>query len=202
MLCFWTMLSHYQGQDFNFSEFARGFEISDTTVRKYLEIWEGFFLVRLLYPYHTNTKKRLVKAPKLYIRDCGLFHSHQGIDSWDSLIRNPKLGASWENFAIEEIIRTLDLDSCQINFYRTHASAEIDLVFSYKDKFIGVECKFSDVPKLLPGTKTAKEDLNLDHLYLVYPGNKTFPIEKDITVLSIDNVGIMGVPDKRNSPIR
>jgi predicted AAA+ superfamily ATPase len=134
-----------------------------------------------------------VKAPKLYVRDCGLFHSLQGIDSWDSLIRHPKLVASWENFAIEEIIRVLDLDSSQIYFYRTHAGAEIDLVIHIQGKLIGVECKFSDVPKLQPGSKTAKEDLNLDHLYLVYPGNKTFPIEKNITVLSIDDVGTIGM---------
>jgi len=185
LLRFWTMISHYHGQIFNFSEFAQVFEISDTTVRKYLEILEGVFLVRLLKPFYTNIKKRLVKAPKLYIRDTGICLSLQYIESWDDLIRNPKLGAFWESFVIEEVVKTLDLDADKIFFYRTHTGAEIDLIFRRQGKLIGVECKFSDVPKLMPGTKTAMEDLQLDHLYLIYPGKKSFPIEKKITVLSI-----------------
>ncbi|MCC5814186.1 MAG: ATP-binding protein [Leptospira sp.] len=189
LLRFWTMISHYHGQIFNFSELARAFEISDTTVRKYLEILEGIFLIRLLHPYHANVKKRLVKAPKFYIRDSGLFHSLQNIESWNDLIRNPKIGASWENFAIEEVVKCLNLDSDQVYFYRTHAGAEIDLVFRHRGKLIGIECKFSDAPKLTPGSKIAKEDLGLDHLYLIYPGDKSFPIEKDTTGVSIKDIG-------------
>ncbi|HPV22435.1 MAG TPA: ATP-binding protein, partial [bacterium] len=124
---FWIMLSHYHGQILNYSELARSFGISDSTVKRYIDILCGTFMVRLLMPWHVNISKRLVKAPKLYIRDSGIFHTLQSITSDEELLANPKKGASWEGFALEEIVRTLKKSENEVFFYATHSGAEKDL---------------------------------------------------------------------------
>ncbi len=135
---FWTMLAHYHGQILNYSELARSFGVSDMTIRRYLEILEGTFMIRLLQPWFANVAKRLVKSPKIYFRDTGLFHSLLTINNHEQLITNPKLGASWEGFCIENAIRTLSKYAQQFYFYSTHSGAEIDLIWDWGGKKIWI----------------------------------------------------------------
>jgi predicted AAA+ superfamily ATPase len=128
--CFWTMVCHYHGQILNHSELARSFGISDMTVRRYLEILEGTFMVRLLQPWHSNLGKRLVKRPKLYLRDSGLYHSLLAIDTFPQLATHNKLGASWEGFALEAAIRAIGKRSEELSFWATHSGAELWSVFA------------------------------------------------------------------------
>lgn len=180
---FWTMLCHYHGQILNHSELARSFGISDMTVRRYLEILEGTFMIRLLQPWHTNIGKRLVKRPKLYLRDSGLFHSLLSIDTMPQLATHNKLGASWEGFAIEACIRTIGKRPEEFAFWATHSGAETDLFWQAGGKNLAVEVKYADAPRLTPSMKSAVTDLDLDHLWVVYPGDRSYPLSEKITVL-------------------
>ncbi len=182
---FWAMISHYHGQLVNYSEIARSFGISDMTVRKYLEILEGTFMIRLLQPWHTNTKKRLVKQPKIYLRDSGIFHSLLSIENFEQLHSHPKLGASWKGFALENICEHIGKPTNDYYFWQTHNGAELDLFWQAKGKNWGVEFKFSDAPKLTKSMKIAMEDLDLAHLWVVYPGKDKYPLNENVTVLPI-----------------
>ncbi|MFH1998937.1 MAG: ATP-binding protein, partial [Planctomycetota bacterium] len=145
---FWTMLSHYHGQLLNYSELARAFGISDTTVKKYIHILEGTFMVRLLQPWHSNTKKRLVKAPKLYLKDSGLFHSLMSIENRDQLLSHNKRGASWEGFALDSVVNSLSPSRRDVYFWSVHSGEELDLFWMQGGKNWGVEFKLMDAPKL------------------------------------------------------
>lgn len=180
---FWTMLSHYHGQVLNLSELGRAFGISDATVRRYLDILEGTFMIRLLAPWHANTGKRLVKAPKLYLRDSGLFHTLQDIATFDQLESHPKLGASWEGYVLDEALRVLGLRTEEAAFYRTHAGTETDLVWSRGGKVYGLEVKYGDAPRLTPSMRHSLEDLGLEHLWVVYPGDTSWALAPRVTVL-------------------
>ncbi len=180
---FWTMLCHYHGQILNHSELARSFGISDMTVRRYLEILEGTFMIRLLQPWHANLGKRLVKRPKLYLRDCGLFHSLMSIDTMAQLTAHNKLGASWEGFALEASIRAIGKRPEECAFWATHSGAEVDLFWQHGGKNLAVEVKYADAPRLTPSMKSAVADLDLHHLWVVYPGDRAYPLSEKITVL-------------------
>ena len=182
---FWTMLCHYHGQLINYSEFSRSFGVSDMTIRKYLEILEGVFMVRLLQPWHTNLSKRLVKSPKLYIRDSGLFHHLLSIESERDLASHNKLGASWEGFALETAIRILDKRNEEFSFWRTHAGAEVDLFWQSNGKNWAVEVKYSSAPKLTKSMVSAASDLNLEHLWILYPGDKAYPLAPNTSTLPL-----------------
>jgi hypothetical protein len=182
---FWTMLCHYHGQILNHAEFARSFGISDMTVRRYLEILEGTFTIRLLQPWHMNVGKRLVKSPKLYLRDSGLMHSLLAIDTPTQLATHPKLGASWEGFALETIIRTLDRPAGKISFWATHSGAEVDLYWQQGGRNLAIEVKYASAPRLTPSMKSAMTDLRLDHLWVIYPGDRTYSLTEKITVLPL-----------------
>ena len=185
---FWSMLSHYHGQLLNYSELSTSFGISDMTARKYLDILAGTFMVRTLQPWHPNVSKRLVKRPKLYIRDSGLFHLLMGIDSMDALLGHPKLGASWEGFALENVCFCLGKREEELAFYRTHGGAELDLFWKHGGRNWGVEFKFADAPRKTKSMDVVREDLNLAHLWVVYPGRDRYRLSEDITVLPLRDI--------------
>jgi len=186
---FWTMICHYHGQILNHSELARSFGISDMTVRRYLEILEGTFMIRLLQPWHVNLGKRLVKRPKLYLRDSGLFHSLLAIDLFPQLATHPKLGASWEGFALEAAIRAIGKRSEELTFWATHSGAEVDLFWQQAGKNLAVEVKYADAPRITPSMKSALIDLQLDHLWVLYPGDRQYLLSDKITVLPLAQLG-------------
>ncbi len=185
---FWTMLSHYHGQTMNYAEFARNFGVSDMTVRKYIDILESTFMVRVLQPWHSNTRKRLVKSPKMYLRDSGLFHSLQSIANMEQLLAHNKLGASWEGFAVESACRVIDKNPQEFYFWSTHSGAEVDLFWQDAGKNWAIECKFADAPKSTKSVQSALADLDLEHLWVVYPGKEKYRIAERITALPLAKV--------------
>ncbi len=177
---FWTMLAHYHGQILNASELGRSLSINQTTVSHYVDLLEDVFMIRALQPWHENLKKRQVKRPKIYFRDSGLFHSLIGIRDQLSLLEHPKLGASWEGYAMEELLKVQQPD--ETYFWATHSGAELDLLMFKDGKRYGVEFKRRDAPRLTPSMKIAMEDLSLERLTVVYPGNKSYPLAESIRV--------------------
>jgi predicted AAA+ superfamily ATPase len=171
---FWTMLAHYHGQTWNAVEPASSLGISQPTVRRYLDILSGVFMVRQLQPWHANLKKRQVKSPKIYLQDSGLLHTLMGIRSEGELLTTPKLGASWEGYVIEEVIRAEQPDAAY--FWATHNGAEIDLLLHRNGKLRGVECKRVDAPRLTPSMRIAMDELGLERLAVIYPGPKRYPL--------------------------
>ena len=177
---FWTMLAHYHGQVLNFSELGRSFGVSDNTVRHYIDILEQTFMVRLLLPWHNNTKKRLVKSPKLYLRDSGLFHSLMGFERLEEIQSHPKLGASWEGFCLEQIVSTFIPNQRDVYFWATHGGAELDLYWTKGGKRFGVEIKYADAPRLTRSMKTAIDELELDALTVIYPGRQSYQLADNV----------------------
>lgn len=185
---FWMMLSHYHGQLLNYSELARSFGISDMTARHYVDILVGTFMVRLLPPWHVNLGKRLVKSPKLYFRDSGLFHSLQSIENERQLLAHPKLGASWEGFALEQVTTILGIDERSQFFWATHNGAELDLFWQEKGKNWGIEFKYTDAPKRAKSMLNTLQDLKLSHLWVVYPGSEKYRLDRQITALPLSHI--------------
>jgi uncharacterized protein len=184
---FWEMLAHYHGNILNASELGRSFGSADTTIRRYLDILSNTFMIRQLQPWHVNINKRQVKAPKIYFRDSGLFHTLFRIKTPDDLNRNIKLGASWEGFALEEIIRHHSAKPHECYFWQTHGGAELDLLLLINDKKIGFEFKYADAPRLTKSMHVSLEDLALEHLYVIYPGAVDYPLTEKISVLGLEN---------------
>ncbi|MBN2360601.1 MAG: ATP-binding protein [Deltaproteobacteria bacterium] len=181
---FWTMLAHYHGQLFNGAELARSLGVSEPTVRRYLDLLTGVFMVRQLAPWHANLKKRQVKTPKIYFRDSGLLHYLLGIRSERELLSHPKSGASWEGYVVEQVLRAVEPD--EFFFWATHNGAELDLLLLKRGRRIGVEIKRSDAPRLTPSMRIASDDLALDQLAVVYPGDRRYRVAD----------GVMAVPFK------
>jgi uncharacterized protein len=169
---FWTMLAHFHGQLWNGNEIAAAMGISPTTARHYLDALEQTFMIRRLLPWHANVGKRLVKTPKIYFRDSGVFHALQGIESHAGLLTHPKLGASWEGFALEQILRSHPGEEAY--FYAIHSGSELDLFFPNRQ--LGVEIKFQDAPRLTRSMRIAMEDLALNELIVVYPGQREYAL--------------------------
>jgi predicted AAA+ superfamily ATPase len=186
---FWTMLSHYHGHILNYAELGRSFGVSDMTVRKYCDILEGTFMVRILQPWFVNIGKRLVRRPKLYLRDSGLFHALQSIETPEQLYASPRLGASWEGFALDCVCRTLGKEDEDLYFWNTHAGAELDLYWQARGQNWGVEFKYEDAPGLTRSMKTAVEDLKLERLWVVYPGKAAYPLTEKIQVVPSVSIG-------------
>ena len=180
---FWSMLAHYHGQIWNAAEAARTLDINESTARRYLDFLQDLFMVRQLQPWFTNLGKRQVKSPKIYFRDSGLLHYLMGIKSADELALHPRVGASWEGYALEEVIKATQPD--EIYFWATHSGAELDLLLIKDNKRIGVECKRMDAPKLTPSMRTAMVDLQLDKLVVVYPGSQPYSLTEGINVLPL-----------------
>jgi uncharacterized protein len=182
---FWMMLAHYHGGTVNFSELGRSFGAADTTVRRYLEILEATFMVRLLRPWHENIGKRQVKAPKVYLRDSGLFHALLGIDDMITLRHHPKLGASWEGFALEEVTRQLGVTADEAWFWATHGGAELDLLVFSAGQRLGFEIKYTAAPRLTKSMSSAIESLQLDHLIVIYPGERRMRLAGKVEAIGL-----------------
>ena len=183
LLRFWTMLAHYHGQIWNAAEPARSLGVNESTTRRYLDLLEGVFMVRQLRPWHANLKKRQVKSPKVYFRDSGLLHQLLGIRTMDDLVRHPKCGASWEGYVIEEIIKLSTPDEAY--FWGTHGGAELDLLLVKDGYRLGVDVKRMDAPKLSPSMRSALEDLELDRLTVMYPGNRRYRLSEQVEVIPL-----------------
>jgi hypothetical protein len=183
---FWTMMAHYHGQTWNASEIGRAMGLSDKTVRGYLDILSGTFMVRQLQPWFENLGKRQVKAPKLFFQDSGLLHHLLSIEDRHALMGHPKVGASWEGFALEQVLRAFV--PSQPYFWSTHGGAELDLLFLYEGKRLGFEFKFNEAPTVTASMRHAKSDLELEHLWVVHPGAHAFPMDENITALPLGQV--------------
>ena len=181
LLRFWTMLAHYHGQVWNAAEPARSLGVNESTVRRYLDLLEGVFMVRQLPSWQANLKKRQVKSPKIYFRDSGLLHQFLGIRTTEDLLSHPKCGASWEGYIIEELLANIQPD--EADFWATYAGAEIDLLLCKSGRRVGVEIKRADAPRLTPSMKTALTELNLDLLWVLYPGERRYRLAEEIEVL-------------------
>ncbi len=180
---FWTMIAHYDGQIWNAAEMARAMAVNESTVRRYLDLMTGVFMVRQLPPWFENLGKRQVKAPKVYVRDTGLLHALLGIANRQALESHPKVGASWEGYAVEEVLKSFRPDEAY--FWATHNGAELDLLLFKNGRRIGVECKRSDAPGLTPSMRIALSDLKLDHLYVLYPGDRAYALAKNVEVMPL-----------------
>lgn len=184
---FWKMLAHYHANIFNASELGRSFGVAHTTVNHYLDILTETFMVRRLQPWFENIKKRQVKSPKIYIRDSGILHSLLNVESFDDLMGHPKMGASWEGFALEEIIRQYETDTREYYFWATHMGAELDLLLINHNHRIGFEFKYTSAPKITKSMKIALETLKLDKLFIIIPGHESFPLHKKIIAAGLKN---------------
>jgi len=197
LLRFWSMLAHYHGQTWNAAEPARSLGVSEPTVRRYLDILSGVFMIRQLLPWHANLKKRQIKAPRIHFRDTGLLHQLLGIRSEKELLSHPKCGASWEGYVIEETIKAAEPD--EVYYWATHGGAEIDLVLIKNGRMFGVECKRMDAPRLTPSMRTAREDLNLEKIAVIYPGAKRYALGDGVSTVPLNAVaeGMKGLFPKR-----
>jgi predicted AAA+ superfamily ATPase len=190
---FWTMLAHSHGQIWNAADPARSLGLNETTIRRYLDILTGVFMVRQLQPWHTNIKKRQVKSPKIYIRDCGLLHALLGLKTRTGLLGHPRCGASWEGYVIEEVIQSVKPDD--VYFWATHQGGEIDVVFTKGGRMYGIECKRADAPAMTPSMRIALEDLKLERIAVIYPGRKRYPLHNRIEVVPFEVIteGMKGI---------
>lgn len=186
LLRFWSMLAHYSGQVWNAAEPARSLGISEPSVRRYLDILEGVFIIRQLKPWHENLKKRQVKSSKIYFRDTGLLHQIMGIRTMTDLLLHPRYGASWEGYIVEEVLTATEPD--EAFFWATHAGAELDLLLLKGNKRIGVEIKRSDAPAITPSMRAALKDLGLNKLFVIYPGTKRYTLAGNVDVLPVANI--------------
>lgn len=182
---FWTMLAHYHGQIWNSSEFSRSFGVADTTVRNYLDILSSALVVRQIQPWYENISKRQVKAPKVYLADSGILHTLLNMRTMDDIEGHPKMGASWEGFVIDQIIRHLKAQPEECYFWATHAGAELDLLIVHGSKRYGFEIKRTSSPRITPSMRNAISDLKLQHLDIIHAGDATFPLEKHIRAVAI-----------------
>jgi hypothetical protein len=185
---FWMMLSNYHAQIMNYSEFGRSFGITDYTVKKYLDILQGTFMVRVLQPWYQNIGKRLVKHPKIYMRDAGLFHSLLSIDSLQALQSHSKLGASWEGFAMEVAAQAIGKREEELYYWRTHTGSEVDLFWTHHGKNWAVEFKYGDAPKMTKSIHSAIDDLDLTHLWIIYPGHTRYMLSGKVTTLPVTQI--------------
>ncbi len=183
MMRFLTMLGHYHGQTWNAADPARSLGISETTVRRYLDLLAGTYLVWVLPPWHANIGKRQVKAPKLYWRDSGLLHQLLGISDTDALLSSPRCGASWEGFVLESLHNALMPEEAY--FWATHTGAELDALFVRDGRRLGIEIKRADAPRLTPSMRHAMTDLQLDLLWVIYPGNRAYSLADRVEALPL-----------------
>ncbi len=183
MLRFWRMLAHFHGQVWNAADPARSLAVSEPTVRRHLDVLTQTFMLRQLQPWHQNLGKRQVKAPKLYFRDTGLLHALMGVQTLDALLVHPRSGASWEGFALEQVLRVAAPDEAY--FWATHNGAELDLLLFKAGRRIGVEFKRADAPQMTPSMRIALRDLKLDHLYVVYPGERRYALAEQVDVVPL-----------------
>lgn len=181
----WTMLAHYHGNIINYSELGRSLNLSDKTIRRHIHMLEGSFMIRSLRPWFENIKKRQVKSPKVYIRDSGIFQTLLNIT--EDIALHPKVGSSWEGFALEEIIRFHRADQEDCYFWATSNQAELDLLIVRGSQRMGFEFKYTDVPKMTRSLHSALENLKLEKITVITPGNTDFLIHDNVRVLGLEN---------------
>ena len=191
---FWMMAAHYHGQIWNSSAIATSLSISHPTARNYLDILTGAFVMRQLQPWLPNLKKRLVKSPKVYLRDSGLLHSLLQIEDIRSLQGNPRYGASWEGFALEQICSVLEVDPEDAYFWATHAGAEIDLIIRRGGRLYGFEFKVSEKPTATLSMNIALRDLGLEKIHVIYPGDLSFPLGDKIEAIGYNQIPALRLP--------
>jgi predicted AAA+ superfamily ATPase len=185
---FWAMLAHYHGQVWNASEFARSFGVSDATVRRYLDLLSATFAVRVLLPWSENLGKRQVRSPKVYFADCGLLHALLGIRERRDLERHPKVGASWEGFALDAIVRRLGVEPRECHFWATHAGAELDLLVLRGRRRWGFEFKRTSAPAVTRSMRVALDDLRLERLDVVHGGPHSFTLAPRIRAVAFSRL--------------
>jgi len=184
---FWTMLAHVHGGLLNSANLSRSLTVDRKTITNYLDLLSDLLLVRRLQPWHQNVGKRLVKSPKVYIRDSGILHSLLHIPDFENLLGNPKLGDSWEGFVIENILANVPPET-ESYFYRTAAGAEIDLVLCFANQRWAIEIKRTTAPKLTKGFHLACTDIKPTKKWVVYGGTETYPMKDDITALPLSGM--------------
>jgi len=180
---FWAMLAHFHGQLWNGAELGRSLGVNQTTCRRYLDLLAGVFMVRLLQPWHVNSLKRQVKAPKIYFRDSGLLHQLLQIPSHDALLQHPRLGACWEGFVIEQLLTSWRPEDAW--FWATHGGAELDLLVTQGGRRLGVEIKRADAPRLSTSMRQALADLELDELLVITPGERSYRLHERARVVTL-----------------
>ncbi|MEI6449340.1 MAG: ATP-binding protein [Actinomycetes bacterium] len=187
---FWTMVAHCHGQVWNAAQLARSMGTSELTARRYLDILSGAYVVRILPPWFENIRKRQVKAPKTYIRDSGILHALLQLTTLSDVQSHPKLGASWEGFALEHVVGALKTRDAY--FWATHGGAELDLLIRAAGKNYGFELKYADAPGASRSMHVAIEDLSLEHLWVVYPGTQEYALADRISVVPLDSIPRLG----------
>jgi predicted AAA+ superfamily ATPase len=183
---FWNMIAHYHGQTWSGAELARALAVGEHTVRRYLDLMTGVFMIRQLPPWFENLGKRQVKAPKVYVRDSGLLHALLGIGTRRDLELHPKVGASWEGYAVEEILKAMRPDEAY--YWATHQGAELDLLLFKGGRRIGIECKRVDAPAFTTSMRVAMDDLKLDELRIAYPGDKRYTVAKNVEAVPLSQL--------------
>ncbi|MCM8792139.1 MAG: ATP-binding protein [Candidatus Omnitrophica bacterium] len=185
---FWSMLAHYQAQVFAASEIGKSLGISDHTAQRYLDLLSGTFMIRQLQPWYYNTKKRLIKRPKIYFRDSGILHALLSLEKKEDIFSHPKLGASWEGFILEEVIKHLKLRDEEVFFWGVHTGAELDIVFRKRGRLYGIEIKYAQAPSINPSMRSAFSELALKYLWVIYPGREGYLLNRKIKVLSANEI--------------
>ena len=180
---FLTMVAHYHGQTWNSTEIAGSLGISDHTARRYLDILAGAYMIRLLPPWFENLGKRQRKAPKVYLTDSGMMHTLIGLTSEEAVMSHPKCGASWEGFALGQILQ--HCPEAQAFYWAVHSGPELDLLLVHNGKRLGFEFKFADAPSLTKSMQAARAGLKLDHLSVVYPGGDRYPIGEGVEAVPL-----------------
>lgn len=183
---FWQMLAHYHAQIWNAAELARSLGVNEHTVGRYLDVLVGTYLVRRLPPWFENLSKRQYKAPKVYVRDSGLLHALLGLGSWGDLEAHPKLGASWEGFALEQVLSLTE--RADAYYWGTHAGAELDLLLLHRGRRYGIEFKYRDAPTMTKSLHIALTDLKLDRAWIVYPGRESYVVHEQVEVVSVGDI--------------
>jgi hypothetical protein len=181
---FWTMVAHYHGHVYDAAQFARSLGASEATARRYLGILSGAYMVRILPPWYENLSKRQVKAPKIHIRDSGILHSLLQLGSLANLQSHPAVGASWEGFAVEQIIGLLGTRDAY--FWGTYGGAKLDLLVGHAGRHHGFKFKYADAPGTSRSMRVALQDLSLEHLWVVYAGQTEYRLDDRITVIPAD----------------
>lgn len=191
---FWRMIAHFHGQTWNAAELARSMDVSVTAVNHYRDLLAGTFMVRVLPPWFENLGKRLVKSPKVYLRDSGVLHHLLGIREMTGLRTHPRYGASWEGFALEQTLTAHGQRDAY--FYGTQRGAELDLLLLRRGRRWGFEFKCTDAPTTTKSMHVALEDLKLEHLWVVYPGTLRYPMTEKITALPLREIGALDWPPR------
>jgi predicted AAA+ superfamily ATPase len=185
----WLMCAHFHGQIVNYSKIAGSLDVTHPTVKSYIDTLVATFMIQLISPWEVNIKKRLVKSPKIYLRDPGILASLLGLQTFESIFSHPSYGAFWEGYALENIVQHLGIREPAFGFYRTHTGEEIDLVCKHKGKTLGFEFKTGSQPKLADHTRNTLDEIKIDEFYVVVPERETYPILSGRgKVISLDNL--------------